>query len=194
METLIIILILIVAALLSDAFVEIPSHHFGVVMRLGKRTGKIVYEGLRIKMPFIEKVAIFSTAPVRINIETTFTTKDKLTLKCEGSIEYVANPLIKDDKGRNVYITTKDIISETLNKEIQSKLGSLGGNYQAEDFIQNRQAIGDIINSFLRLEEPYHLKFGEVSVENIINFYNSHWKDFKEYLSKFAKSHSPKIC
>lgn len=201
MEILIVILFLVaVGVLLSDTFVMVPAYHFGVVERFGERLPGIKYEGLRIKLPFIDVVQLISMELSEAGVSVVFTTRDKLQLTCVGSLQYKPDPIIKDRTGRNVFITmSEEIISSGIVDAIKAKLGALGGVKDGEDFIENRHAIGDIINCFFRLEAPPHMehdpntcgvpncKFplfppGSVEATDLMEFYKQHRVAVKQNL------------
>ena len=151
-------LLVLIGLLLSDSFIEIPAYHFGVVERFGKRIDTILYEGLCIKLPFIDSVELISTELVEIDVPANFTTQDKLQLTCNGSLQYRPDPLVKR-KGKCVFVEmSEEIIKSGIEDTIKAKMGALGGIKNGEDFITLRHAISDMLNCFFRLEEPPHKK------------------------------------
>lgn len=204
---LLILLLVIIAlgVLLSDSFIQIPAYHYGIVERFGKRTGRILLEGLKFKLPFIEKVELISMQLFEIDVTATFTTLDRLNITCLGSLQYKPDPEIKDSKGRNIFITiSEEIINSGIADTIQAKLGALGGVKTGDDFIKNRHALSDIINCFLRLETPPHInhdpqncrvqgcKFskcppGMIDANKLMDFYSQHWVLIKELLDEEKK-------
>lgn len=204
---LILFVVIVLGLLLSDSFVQIPAYHYGVAELFGKRTGRILLEGLRLKLPFIEKVELISMQLFEIDVTATFTTRDRLSITCIGSLQYKPDFEIKDDKGRNVFVTiSEEIIHSGIAQTIQAKLGALGGVKTGNDFIRNRHALSDIINCFLRLETPPHMnhdpkkcrladcKFPKCSSDECLSdmvdagelmaFYSQHWALIKEVLDE----------
>ena len=211
----------VVAVLVVDSIVLTKAYHYGVLERLGDRTGKIYFEGLGFKIPLFDRVKFISMAPLPINIEAFFTTgklkkpgdkeddeADKLQVDVTGSLQHAPDPFVIDDEGRNVYISMSEkIIKDGIQDKIRDLLGGLGGIYQAEDLIGNRQAFGDLIDQILKCAVPYHLRHKKGTVdkgetlkglgnggcgdencrfeeqvprEELIEFYNSHWRYLKE--------------
>ncbi len=186
--------------LASDVFVQIPAYHYGVVERFGERTKKIFYEGLRVKLPYVDKVQLISMELSEIDVSVVFTTMDKLQLTCSGSLQYKPDPEVKDSADRNIFITMSEgIITSGIADAIKAKLGALGGVKKGKDFIENRHAIADIINCFFRLETPPHMdhnpqtcgvsncKFpqcppGSIDAKDLMVFYNQHWRLVKRAL------------
>ncbi|MDO8557151.1 MAG: SPFH domain-containing protein [Candidatus Jorgensenbacteria bacterium] len=189
------VIIIIIATLFLT--ISIPAYNFGVVERFGKRT-RVLYEGLNLRLPF-EEVKFISMEVISVEVKTGFTTFDKLHLTCVGSLQYRANPDVRDEENRNVFVTmSESIIKSGIVAGIEAKLGALGGVYKGEDFIQSRHAIADIINAFLRLgtlPHEEHQKNGcgvqdckfigqRVEAKDLIEFYNSHWDWIKKMLSE----------
>ncbi len=201
---LLLLVLLVILGLLYDAFVEIKACHYGVVERFKGRTGRIIYEGLHLKLPYIEKVEQVSMKLVDVdNIKATFTTKDFLQVTCLGSLQYSPDSEIKDAKGLNRFVSiSEDMIQSGMAKTIEAKLGSLGGIRKSGDFIKTRHALSDIINCFFRLKTPPHMnhKRGDsatcglsdcefsdcppnsINAEDLIRFYNKHYALVKKML------------
>lgn len=194
------VVLVIIGVLLSDTFIEIPAYHFGVVERFGRRTERIMNEGLRIKLPFIDFVELISTELKEINIKVDFTTKDKLKLTCNGSLQYRPSSRGKKIDGveRNIFVEmSEEIINSGISNTIKAKLGALGGVKNGEDFIGLRHAVSDMLNCFFRLEKPPHKdhKNGQCGISNckipdgdkidakkLLNFYTIHWVEVKNAL------------
>lgn len=198
----------VIAVLIVDSIVIVPAYHYGVLERLGERTGKPYDEGIGFKFPLIDKVIPVLRSLTPIAIEVNFTTADKLQLKIAGSLQYRPDPNGVDDEKRNLFVSISEaVIKDGIEDMIRDVLGGLGGKYTSDDFIKSRQALGDLINNLLQFEIPYHLRhikphngnncsvegcdhkgcgvpdcgFDErVNAEKLIEFYNSHWKYLKE--------------
>ncbi len=226
-----------------DAIVIVPAYHFAVHNRLGRRTGVIFYEGFNLKLPFIDTAELISMALEEIEVEAFFTTgkvtkpgaqtspntaqnsqeqeekddklkDDKLQMVLTGSIQYCPSPYVTNEEGRNVFISVSEtIIQSGVADMLKDLLGGLGGIYQAEDFIENRQAFGDLVNQILRFAIPFHLRHcrdkdekpvectaedadgnrcrhqgvKNIPREDLIDFYNFHWEVIREERSRRAE-------
>lgn len=196
--TIVISLILIsCGALLSDMFVQIPAYHFGVLERFGRRTGRILEEGLGVKLPFIDSVELISTELVEIDVPANFTTKDKLQLTSSGSLQYRPDRKVAPD-GRCVFVEmSEEIIKSGISDTVKAKLGALGGVKVGKDFIELRHSISDMLNCFFRLERPPHKDHNktqcgisdckisngdEIDAAELLEFYKTHWLIVKEAL------------
>jgi len=183
-----------------DSIVFVPAVHYGVIWRFGGQITDSLEEGLNFKLPFIDKVKI---APLELKtkeIKVEFTSKDKLRLTIPGALQFRADRKVVDENEKNVFVRISDeAIITGIEKDIQTKLGGIGGKYEADDFIENRQALADLINSILRLDKPLHLnhdpgnsaqcgiedcsdKKGKIEAEKLIEFYNKHWGRAKKML------------
>jgi len=200
-----------------DSIVFVPAVHYGVVWRFGGQIAGTLNEGFNLKIPFIDTVKMASLALETNPIKVQFTTIDKLRLIIPGSLQFRADKTILEEEktdqygnvvykgGKNVFVRISDeAIVVGVEKDIQAKLGGIGGKYEAEEFIENRQALADLINSILRLEKPLHLnhirgnidwcgfqgcEYGEkIDADKLIEFYNDHWKKVKAILDN-EKNH-----
>lgn len=211
------IILLVLALLLmiaTSAITIIPAYHFGVVERLGKRID-IFYEGINLKIPLLDRIQLISLELDKIPVVVNFTTKDRLTLTCRGSLQYRPDPKIEDPFGFPcVFVTmSEDIVTSGIEEAIKGKLGSLGGTRDAAEFIENRNAIADLINATLRMETPPHLRHDktrcnaqiakkdtkgattlvscdlpeEVLAPDLLEFYRSHWRIVKAQIDDEAK-------
>lgn len=196
-------LLVLVGLLLSDSFIEIPSYHFGVVERFGKRMDTILYEGLRTKLPFIDSIELISMELVEIDVPASFTTQDKLQLTCNGSLQYRPDPTVKRREKCVFVEMSEEIIKSGIEDTIKAKMGALGGVKNGEDFIKLRHAISDMLNCFFRLEEPPHKKHNpatcgiadcnvpignQIDAERLLDFYSTHWVAVKNALKNTSSA------
>lgn len=189
-----------VITLLASSVGKIPEYHFGVVSRLGKRTGKIVREGVYLKIPLLDSVELISLELVTLPISASFTSQDRVQLIVRGSLQYRPDPDISRD-GKNVFVEmSEETIRTGIEDAIQAKLGGLGGVYESDDFIKNRQALGQIINCLLRMSVPPHLRHdfttcgvlncrmkSQIDAQNLLKFYNKHWQTVKKQVDDEKK-------
>ena len=187
--------------LIADSVVFIEAVNYGVVWRFGGQLAGTTNEGFKLKLPIVDKIKIASLELQTKTINVEFTTKDNLRLKIPGSIQFRSDPKVCDRNGRNVFVRiSDDAIAKGVEKDVQAKLGGIGGKYAGKQFIQNRQAIDSIINSILRLDTPLHLSHNtitcgqngccfcrkqgnaEVKAGQLISFYNAHWQAVKTAL------------
>ncbi len=148
-----------VFGLIMDSWFITPAFHFNVHERLGRRTGKVSLEGLGLKIPLIDKVKRISMSLKPIPIGVNFTTKDNVQLANTGSLQHSPDFRITDEEGRNKYISiSEEVIKSGIEDMLKDMLGGLGGAYNANDFIEGRQALGDLINNILKFKVPYHLR------------------------------------
>lgn len=220
----------VILKLLRHSLAQVPAYHYGVVERrgrrlskkynglavklqswltfagglFGKREGGTLYEGLHITAPFLDTVQGVSMALTTKQITVAFNTKDRPRLTCEFSLQYRPDPAVTDSEGRNRFVEmTEKTLDEGIPGDLQSKIGGIGTKYDSLEFVDNRQAIGDIINCFLRTNNPPHLqhvhetndtspdkqksketcgleascKFKQERIDtpDLVSWYNAHW-------------------
>ena len=175
---------LIMGILISDMPVSIKAAHFAVPTRFGRRLKRILFEGLNLKAPLIDKVKeeyAYSLKPQTLPIKFTFVTKDRIKLKVEGLIRYQPDPDIPNketDLCRFVEIEY-DTLKNGLNSKVESDLGRLGGVHKWKDFVEKRRSLENYINCILRLTAPPHVNPQKIlcspKMENVI------WKEKDEH-------------
>lgn len=160
--------LLIFIILFLNSMVKIEATYFAVPTRFGKRLKRVLYEGIRFKWPFVDRVKsehTYSLKPATFPIKFTFISKDNRELTLEGLVRWQPDPDIKkSDVGmiteeRNV-CRFVDITLETLrrglNSKIESELGRFGGLNDWIVFKDKRRPVESYLNCILRLEQPPH--------------------------------------
>lgn len=192
----------LIAVVATASIITIPANHFGVVKRFGGRTRRIMREGFNLKLPLVDSVELISQQLAEITVTAKFTTKDKIQLRYEGSLQYRPDPRIQrlengvnvfvenldEPQGVNVFIEmSEEIISSGISDRIKSLLGALGGLNDSEKFIKQREVLKDVVNSMLRAETPPHVNHDprtcgltgctrrkHVDIKDLIGFYQKH--------------------
>lgn len=139
----------------------IPAVQFGVVKRFGKRTGRVLGEGLKFVVPFFDVVDLFSEKLDSDEVEVGFTTKDKVRIDVRGSTQWRADKSVgylkEGTKVVRFIEMSADAIEQGLRDAVESLLGAIAGLHDVNDFINKRTPLEQLINASLRLEEPPHL-------------------------------------
>jgi regulator of protease activity HflC (stomatin/prohibitin superfamily) len=143
----------------------VPTAYYGVVERFGKRTGRLLDEGLHFVLPFgIDQVEILSYELKTEEVPLTVTSKDGIKIDVGGTIQY--RPAKIGEKSnlrreKQLLLTFIEIPDKTIKEglvgTIRDELGAIAGLCEAKEFIENREALGLLINSVLRLENVPHL-------------------------------------
>lgn len=182
-----------ILVLKSEMTFYVPQNCFAIRKLFGGRlAGYIAEGGPYYKFPdVIEIVDHYSTEPVIADVKATITTRDDLTVEIEGKLQYVADPNVVDENGRVIFTKmSDDTISVGISKDIESKLGGIGGLRNKKDLTDSRQALSKFFNQNLRSSVPFHLRHigcqepkcpeglrdqNQISAKDIISFYNAHW-------------------
>lgn len=156
--------------LFAAGFTIIPTAHFAVVTRFDQRTGRILGEGLRWTLPFIEKAQLFSAQLDADDIKVSFQSRDEVEVFIEGSFQWKPDKDVVYEKKEKRWwggtIRTlwsrfaemsEDIVLQGIGDAVKSALGIVAGQHDASQFITDREAIEDLVNCALRLERPPHL-------------------------------------
>ncbi|MDP3999095.1 MAG: SPFH domain-containing protein [bacterium] len=167
--------LLIIAVVLGYGLRKIPPMYYGRVSAFGKR-GRVVKEGLRFLIPFVEEVEFYSKEMQRIPLEVTATSKDKLEIILQVTVTFVPdwNLITAYEE------STKERNGELIDG-IRAVVGEIAGVKKAEDFIQRREAIGHLINCLLRLKDLPH---EGVSINQRLQFYEILASEISQLLKK----------
>lgn len=140
------------------SIVTIPRAHFGVVQRFGRRTGRILPEGINIVLPFgIERTELISTELRTTPVTVRFFGKDNIEAVLTGSLQWRASPSITDEYGRNRFVEmSEETVADGITDAVESVCANLSGNETVETFIGERQAVEDCVNCAVRLPVPPH--------------------------------------
>lgn len=167
--------LLIIAVVLGYGLRKIPPMHYGRVNAFGKR-GRVVEEGLRFLMPFVEEVELHSKELERIPLEVTVTSKDQLEIVLKLSVEFVLD--------LNLITAYEERSKERANglaERIKTVVGEIAGVEKADDFIRRREAIVHLINCLLRLKDLPHKN---IPIGQRLNFYETFAQDIDGYLEE----------
>jgi len=146
-------IIAVLIAITFPSIIIIPTVNYGLVLRFSRRTGRVLKEGLRFIIPFIEKVQLFEYKQERTPIDETFLAHDQFEVRVKGSILWQPDRrLLKTFIQRS-----EDSIRGGMGETVQSILGIVAGQKGGSDFIREREAIDLLINAVLRLETPPHI-------------------------------------
>lgn len=139
--------------LVISSAVSVPTAHYGIITRLGKRIGKPLPEGLNFVVPFIDKVLIYSielkTDPLD---EISVFSNDRLDIELKGSVQW--RPDKKELKG--FVEIPENTILVGLKDAIKSEIGKIAGEKKGDFFIRERKALETHINCIFRLQRPPH--------------------------------------
>lgn len=195
------LLLLGVVYLLFEALYTIRKFRYGVVERFGKRI-KIVYEGLHVKIPFVDKVEIIKMKLYTIDIDASFTTKDNQRLEATGSLQIIPDPeIVELDEdgspmpGRNIFDTVDEkTIKKGIDDAVSSLLGGLGGAHDGQNFINDRAAIYNILNDYLCTDKLASEEAGGPTEPGpILDWYKTHYSEVEERFRRKVKSSKSKF-
>jgi len=198
-----------------NSIVIIPPYHFGVWNILGRRRRKekgVLYEGPHLVWPLVSSIELISKELVPRDVKFHLTTRDRMRLSVEGVLQYRPDPTVwhgesHPDHGRNIFVSvSEDSIIKGVIETLEARIGGLGGQYGHDVFVENRQALGDIVNTVLRMSQPPHLfhrhgagapnpahldfpfahfcgradcpfEGDKIDAKDLVRFYNFHWPE-----------------
>ncbi|MBI2046371.1 MAG: hypothetical protein HYT28_03060 [Parcubacteria group bacterium] len=203
------LLLFVLVFLLLDAYAIIPKAHYGVRLILGRRISKmsgvgrfffgkgVCDEGLRLKIPFLEKIELFPYELATIPIDVKVFSSDKLEITVQGSVQFRPDKELLE----KIYAEmSENAIKVGLVDAVEYELGNIAGSKEGDVFIQSREELGNLINCVLRLKVPPHYEphkystqedlyceNGEIQPEKRIEFYKINKKKIREMLDGEAQ-------
>jgi hypothetical protein len=179
-------------ALILSSIRTIAKVHFAIVTRFGKRTGRVLHEGLNFIWPFVDSVEDpISTELVPQNFAVEFTTRDQVALGVKGAMQYRPSAEIRDKHGRNVFVAVSPKSRESgLNASIQGLLSNLGGLHDSTDFVGKKGILELMLRCILELENQPHDE-ESVPVDEMFAWYQRNALGVSQKLNDANKSSSP---
>ena len=175
----------IMAVMAAKAFETIPKFNLGIVFRIQKPTGRIVDEGLKLKVPFIDKIKSYSRKGRTMKINISVFSKDKREILMQGSVDW------KIVKQRLLtFAEMENTIEEGFNGALKSNMRKIVGNRKGDVFVNETGAVGRIINCLIRLERLPHLHFDFDCHDGRFKMGNS----FRRWLEKALTKMSEDEC
>lgn len=157
--------------LIVRAAPQVPPAHFGVVKSIfGGRAGRVIHESKNITdaikkknliWPILESVDVVSYGLDAKEINTSFVSRDRISILNNGSLNWRPNWRITDRQGRIRFVEMQEsVIVDGIADAIKSELGKIAGVKEFGVFVEEREALEALINSLLKLDTPPHLDPG----------------------------------
>ncbi len=130
--------LLIVVGLLFDSFTTIPAGHRGVVIRFSAVTGKILDEGLQMKVPFIDSVEKMSVQTQKVEANASAASRDLQDVQTTIALNWHLDPNMAAEVYRTLGLSFIDRIASPA---IQETVKQITVKYIAEDLILKREEV-----------------------------------------------------
>ena len=118
----------------------------GVLLRFGAVTGTIKDEGLYIKVPFAEQVALMSTQIQKYTAPIGSSSKDLQVVTTEVTLNYQLNASSVGETYRNM---RQDYENRVIQPYIQEAVKSTTANFNAEELITLRPKVKDELQNLM---------------------------------------------
>ena len=143
----------------------VPVGSTGVVLSMGKVTGKTMSEGLNFKTPFVVSVVSMSNMVQKLDAEAYATSKDLQAITSDVTVNY---HLAAERSAAMYQNVGKDYADTLLQPAVQEVIKSVMAQYSAEQLITNRSAVSVAISDGLSEKVS---NYGIIVDEfNIVNF------------------------
>ena len=143
----------------------VPVGSTGVVLNMGKVTGKTMSEGLNFKTPFVVSVVSMSNMVQKLDAEAYATSKDLQAITSDVTVNYH----LAAERSASMYQNVgKNYADTLLQPAVQEVIKSVMAQYSAEQLISNRSAVSVAISDGLSEKVS---NYGIIVDEfNIVNF------------------------
>lgn len=172
----IVLFLIFVLFVLKHSLVIVPAFHYGYIIRLGRRTGRKLKEGIALKWPLIDELALESMLVRNTDVKFSAFSLDKIEIICQTRIQwkpdfdnlmrFVERKLIIGETLRNesrargqsvnqlaFQLTQEYFAGEGLKEIIASICAGVIGVMPAKTFIDNRAQIEKAIDYMIRGEK-----------------------------------------
>ena len=149
----------------TSSVATVPVGSTGVVLSMGKVTGKTMSEGLNFKTPFVVSVVSMSNMVQKLDAEAYATSKDLQAITSDVTVNYH----LAAERSASMYQNVgKNYADTLLQPAVQEVIKSVMAQYSAEQLISNRSAVSVAISDGLSEKVS---NYGIVVDEfNIVNF------------------------
>ena len=162
-------IVIIIASIIIGSIATVPAGHKGVVVRFGAVTGRILDEGLNIRMPFIEEVKNISVQSFKHEVPVSSASVDLQDVATTIAINYHINGLHADEVFRTLgHTDIKEYVSRFADPAIQETVKKVTANYLAEDLILKREEVKTEIA--LQLTDWLEDRWIETEIVSITDF------------------------
>ena len=134
--------VVLVASIVFGSIATVPAGHKGVIVRFGAVTGRILDEGINIRVPFIDQVKNISVQSFKHEVPASSASIDLQDVATTIAINYHINGLHVDEVYRTLgHTDISDYVSRFADPAIQETIKRVTANYLAEDLILRREEV-----------------------------------------------------
>ena len=138
--------IIIVIGIIAGSFTSVPAGHRGVVIRFSAVTGKILNEGLQMKLPFIDSVVKMSVQTEKYEIGAASASRDLQDVNTTIALNWRLDPSMAAEVYRTLGM---EFIERIAAPAVQETIKQVTAKYIAEDLILKRETVKDEIQENL---------------------------------------------
>jgi regulator of protease activity HflC (stomatin/prohibitin superfamily) len=134
--------VILAVSIVLGLVATVPAGHKGVVVRFSAVTGRIMDEGLNIKMPFIDEVKNVSVQSFKHEVPASSASVDLQDVATTIAINYHINALHVDEVYRTLgHTDIRDYVTRFADPAIQETVKKVTAQYLAEDLILKRDEV-----------------------------------------------------
>lgn len=145
--SLLVIAIAIIGIITFNAYVSIQPGERGVIVEMGKVTGKVLGEGVSAKIPFIQTVVVIDVRTQKIQQDASAASQDLQTVTSTIALNYRVRADAVTTMVQTLGTEYKD---KVIDPAIQESVKSATAQFKAEQLIENRSVVRDVMENNLR--------------------------------------------
>jgi prohibitin 2 len=142
-----IMMVLITGIFLGNSYVSIGPGERGVVIEMGKVTGQVFGEGVSGKVPFIQNVVVIDIKTQKVQGDASAASQDLQTVTSTIALNYKVDVAAVASLVQTLGVDYKD---KVIDPAIQESVKSATAQFKAEQLIENRSAVRDVMENNLR--------------------------------------------
>ena len=160
--TVLAILAVILAAVALSSFVIVNPGHRGVLIQMGAVKDTIFEEGLRFKVPFVQRVIGVNVQVQKLESEQSASSKDLQVINTTCAVNYHLDPGSVNKLYQQIGMSYAERI---INPAISESLKAITAQYTAEELISKRSEVGMKIKEILESKlASYYIALDEVNL------------------------------
>jgi regulator of protease activity HflC (stomatin/prohibitin superfamily) len=146
-------------------FGTIQAGQRGILLRWGRVTGKVIGEGLYVRIPISDRIEIMDVKILKEQVEATAASKDLQTVASIVALNYHINP---EKVGQIYQEVGVDYKTRVIDPALQESVKASTAKYTAEELITKRELVREDVKNYIK--EKLNPRGIEIDDFNIVDF------------------------
>jgi regulator of protease activity HflC (stomatin/prohibitin superfamily) len=152
----VLLLLALIIFTILNPIVIITAGHRGVVLTWGAVSDRVLGEGIHLRIPIMQKVAVIDVQTHKMNVDTLAYSKDIQTVTSKLALNYHVKPELVNRLWQNV---GEDYVSRLIDPAVQESVKAATAKFTAQQLIEERPKVKDAIKQelFARLSAYFNV-------------------------------------